>query len=143
MKANLMGVRDQPVSIDLVLLFMRIVVGYAFILHGWGKIQDPLHWMGHESPVPGVFQALAAISEFGGGFALLLGLLTRLGALGIGFTMTVAVLMHRFVLGDPFVNLTGGRSYEQATAYLLIALLFVIVGAGRYSLDRKIFGVAT
>ncbi|HAR46596.1 MAG: DoxX family protein [Nitrospirae bacterium GWC2_57_13] len=143
MKANLLGIRNQPVSVDVVLLFMRVIVGYAFILHGWGKIQSPMSWMGAESPVPGIFQALAALSEFAGGFALILGLLTRLGALGIGFTMTVAVLMHRFVLVDPFVNLTGGRSYEQATSYLLIALLLVIVGAGRYSLDRKIFGVAS
>jgi putative oxidoreductase len=138
---SILGIRDQPVSADLVLLFMRLVVGYAFTLHGWGKIQNPLHWMGNESPVPGLFQALAAISEFGGGFALILGLLTRLGALGIGCTMTVAVFMHRFVWGDPFVNLTGGHSYELASAYLMIALLLVILGPGRFSLDRRIFGV--
>ncbi len=126
---------------DLVFLFMRIVVGYAFVLHGWGKIQNPWHWMGNESPVPVVFQALAAIAEFGGGFALILGLLTRLGALGIVCNMAVAVYMHRFILGDPFVNLAGGRSYELATAYLLVALLLLIAGPGRVSLDRKVFGV--
>jgi putative oxidoreductase len=142
MKAkDVLSVAHQPASVDLVLLLMRAVVGYAFILHGWGKIQNPLHWMGSESPIPGLFQALAAISEFGGGFALILGLLTRLGALGIGCTMTVAVFMHRFVWGDPFVNLTGGRAYELASAYLLIALLLVLLGPGRFSLDRMVFGV--
>lgn len=130
----------QPVSVDLVLLLMRVVVGYAFILHGWGKIQDPLQWMGTGSPVPGPFQALAAVSEFGGGIALFLGLLTRLGGLGICCTMTVAVIMHRFLWGDPFVNLAGGKSYELAAAYLLMALLFVVLGPGRFSLDRRIFG---
>lgn len=135
------GIGDQPVGVDLVLLVMRLVVGYAFVLHGWGKIQHPLHWMGSESPVPAVFQALAAIAEFGGGFALILGLLTRLGALGIVCNMVVAVYMHRFILGDPFMHPTGGRSYELASAYLLIALLLVVLGPGRFSLDRRVFGV--
>jgi putative oxidoreductase len=97
--------------------------------------------MGKESSIPGIFQALAAISEFGGGFALISGFLTRLGAFGIGCTMVVAVYMHRFVLGDPFVNLSGGRSYEPALVYLLIAILLVISGPGRFSLDRSVFGV--
>jgi len=133
-------IRNLPVEVDLVLLLIRLVCGYAFVLHGWGKIQNPLHWMGNESSVPAIFQALAAVSEFGGGFALIAGFLTRLGAFGIGCTMAVAIYMHRFVLGDPFVNLSDGSSYEPAFVYLLIALLLVISGPGRFSLDRRIFG---
>jgi putative oxidoreductase len=97
--------------------------------------------MGPESSIPGIFQALAAISEFGGGFALISGFLTRLGALGIGCVMVVAVYTHRFVLGDPFVNLTGGRAYELAAVFLVVAISLVISGPGRFSLDRSIFGV--
>jgi putative oxidoreductase len=138
---KIFAIRNQPVEVDLVLLLIRLVVGYAFVLHGWGKIQHPLNWMGPESSVPGIFQALAAISEFGGGFALISGFLTRLGALGIGCTMTVAVYMHRFVMRDPFVNLTGGRAYELAAAFLVIAIFLVISGPGRFSLDRSIFGI--
>lgn len=138
---KIFAIRNQPVEVDLVLLLIRLVCGYAFVLHGWGKIQSPLNWMGKESSIPAIFQALAAISEFGGGIALISGFLTRLGAFGIGCTMVVAVCMHRFVLGDPFVNLSGGRSYEPASVYLLIALLLVISGPGRFSLDRRIFGV--
>ncbi len=134
------SVRNQPVEVDLVLLLIRLVCGYAFVLHGWGKIHNPLHWMGNESSVPAIFQALAAVSEFGGGIALIAGFLTRLGAFGIGCTMAVAVYMHRFVLGDPFVNLSGGSSYEPASVFLLIALLLVISGPGRFSLDQRIFG---
>jgi putative oxidoreductase len=138
---KLFSIRNLPVEVDLVLLLIRLVVGYAFVLHGWGKIQHPLNWMGPESSIPGIFQALAAISEFGGGLALISGFLTRLGAFGIGCTMTVAVYMHRFVLGDPFVNLTGGRAYELAAVFLVMAIFLVISGPGRFSLDRSIFGV--
>lgn len=140
---KLFAVRPQPVEVDAILLLIRIVCGFAFVLHGSTKIQSPLHWMGNESPIPSFFLVLAAISEFCGGFALIMGLVTRLGAFGIGCTMTVAVCMHRFVFGDPFVNLTGGRSYEPALVYLMIALLLLILGPGRFSLDRKIFGVKT
>lgn len=140
MTSRLFAVRNQRAGVDGVLLLIRIVCGYAFILIGWGKIQNPLYWMGNESSVPGALQALAAISEFGGGISLILGLLTRLGALGIGCTMAGAIIMHRFVMGDPFVNLTGGNSYQLAAAYLLIALLLVVLGPGRFSLDRRIFG---
>jgi putative oxidoreductase len=139
-RLDIFAVRNQTLFVDMALLLIRIVVGYAFVVHGSGKIGTPLHWMGPDSPVPAFFQVLAALSEFGGGFALIFGLLTRLGALGIACTMVVAVLMHAFVLGDPFVNLTGGRSFELAAAYLLIALLLIAAGPGRFSLDRKIFG---
>jgi len=49
------AVRGLPKDIDVVLLIVRFFVGYAFILHGWGKMQSPMSWMGPESPVPGRF----------------------------------------------------------------------------------------
>ncbi len=122
------------------LLILRIIVGVAFIFHGSGKISNPFGWMPPNAGVPGFFQMLAAISEFGGGIALLLGLLTRLGALGLCFTMTVATSMHAFVLHDPFVNLTGGSSFEPALGYLGIAILFLTMGPGKFSVDHKVFG---
>lgn len=137
---NFFVVRNQASDVSLVLLLIRVVTGYAFILHGWGKIQSPMNWMGPESPVPGIFQALGALSEFGGGILLILGLLTRLGALGLMMTMVVAVIMHAFIMGDPFVNLTGGGSFEPATVYFLISLLILVIGPGRFSLDHKFFG---
>ncbi len=122
------------------LLLLRLVVGTAFLYHGWGKIQHPFGWMPAEAPVPGFFQFLAAISEFGGGMALILGLLVPLATLGIGFTMAVAVCMHAFVMKDPFVNMTGGSSFEPALGYLTIAILIFAMGPGKFSLDAKIFG---
>jgi len=86
---------------DIALLLIRIVVGLAFMIHGWPKIQNPFGWMPAGAPVPGVFQALAAISEFGGGLGWILGLLTPLAALGIAFTMAVAFSTHTFISGDP------------------------------------------
>ena len=130
--------QGTPASIGLLLL--RLVAGLAFMYHGWGKIQNPLTWMGPEAGVPAFLQLLAAVSEFGGGLAWILGLLTGLASLGIAFTMLVATYFHMIVRGDPFVNMTGGASYELAALFLMIAILFMTVGAGRFSIDRFLFG---
>jgi len=50
-------------------------------------------WMGPEAPIPAFLQALAALAEFGGGMALIVGLLTRLASLGIATNMIVALGM--------------------------------------------------
>jgi putative oxidoreductase len=125
---------------DLTLLVIRVVAGAAFMIHGWGKIQQPFGWMGPDSFAPGIFQALAALSEFGGGLALILGLLVPLASLGIASTMAVAVYFHGVMRGDPFVAAGGGPSYELAAVYLCVALVLIGVGPGRLSLDRVLFG---
>ncbi|MDX2438826.1 MAG: DoxX family protein [Acidobacteriota bacterium] len=127
---------------DVALLLLRVVAGLAFMLHGWGKIQNPFGWMGPDAFAPGVFQALAAVSEFGGGLAWVLGLLTPLASLGIASTMAVAFYMHAVMRGDPFVA-SGGSSYELSVVYFCIAVLLIAMGPGRLSLDRTLFGPRT
>ena len=128
-----------PRPADGALLLIRLVAGLAFVFHGWGKIQTPLGWMGPDAFAPGLFQGLAALSEFGGGIAWMIGLVTPLASLGIGCTMAVAAFMHAFMRGDPFVS-AGGASYELAAIYLCLSILFIATGPGRFSLDANLFG---
>lgn len=121
------------------LLALRLAVGAAFVLHGWPKVQAPLNWMGPDATMPGWLLALAAISEFGGGIALILGLFTRLFALGLVCTMAVAAFQVHIAAGHPFVA-QGGPSYELAVVYLAASLLFLLAGPGRLSLDALLFG---
>ena len=132
----------QPILGSAALLVLRLIGGAAFVFHGWGKIQTPFAWNPPESPVfiPASFQFLASISEFGGGIGWILGFLTPIASFGIGCTMTVAVYLVSMVFKSPFVNMTGGTSYELALVYLGIALVFLVLGPGKFSLDRKIFG---
>ena len=127
-----------PASVGL--LALRLVVGPAMALHGWPKIQQPFGWMGPDAAVPGVLQFLAALAEFGGGIALVLGLLTRVASLGIAATMAVAAGMVHIAAGDPFVARGGGRSWELAAVYLACAVLLLLAGPGRLSLDARLFG---
>ena len=122
------------------LLVLRLVVGAAFLLHGWPKVQNPLAWMGPDAPVPGVLQSLAALAEFGGGMGLILAFLTRLAFQGIGGTMSVALATVHLPHGDPFVGKPGSPSFELPAAYLACAVLLLLVGAGRFSLDALLFG---
>src|SRR6185312_4625013 len=107
-----LAARQHSLGLDVALLLLRLIVGAAFLKHGWTKIQNPLHWMGPNAPIPAPFLFLASVAEFGGGLALVLGLLTRLGALGIFCTMTVATFTVAVWMGGPFVSPTGGLAFE-------------------------------
>lgn len=125
----------------VALLLLRLVVGTAFVLHGWPKIQHPMNWMGPEAPIPGFLQLLAAVSEFGGGLAWIFGALTPIFSLGILGTMAFATFMVHVRMGHPFVAAKpGGPSYESALGYLAIAVLLLVVGPGRLSVDSALFG---
>ena len=124
------------------LLVLRLITGVAFIIHGWGKIHSPLGWLPVNAPIqiPAIFQLLAAVSEFAGGIALILGLLTPLASFGISITMLVAASVHMLVFKDPFITTSGGTSYELALIYFAIAIVLIAVGPGKFSLDKLIFG---
>jgi putative oxidoreductase len=137
---RLLAAREYSIPGDLALLLIRGVVGIAFMMHGWSKIKNPFGWMGPQAFAPGPLQALAALSEFGGGAAWVLGLLTPLASLGILCTMAVAFWTHAVIGGDPFVSAKGGPSYELALVYFSIAALLLTLGPGRFSVDRALFG---
>ncbi len=82
------------------------------VLHGSQKIGTPFTWMnafaGADAP-PGFLQALAAIAEFFGGVALILGLLTPIAALGIALVMLAGIGMAHLPAGHPFIGAPGSR----------------------------------
>lgn len=133
------AVRQYPLDMDITLLIIRLVSAAVFIGAGWGKIQQPFSWMPN-SMFPGFLLALAAFAEFAGGIAVALGLVTRLAALGLFFTMIGAVYLHAVALGHPFMDPAGGPSYQPAVSFLLFSLVLMVAGPGKISLDEKIFG---
>jgi putative oxidoreductase len=138
MLKRIFAVRPQPAFTSFALLLLRLTVGTAFAIHGWPKIQNPTGWM-KEDPAPAVFQALAALSEFGGGIALVIGALTPLASFGILCTMAVAVHMHAIKKEHQFV--AKEDSWELPAAYFCILLLLIATGPGKLSVDRRLFGV--
>lgn len=122
---------------DAGLLILRVLTGCFMATHGYGKIftegrmerfTEGVAEMGF--PVPVLFAWAAALSELVGGLLLAAGLFTRYAAFFIFSTMTVAVFIRH--ADDPF------SQKEKALLFWTIALAFMLIGAGRYALDRLI-----
>jgi len=130
--------------LDLALLILRLVLGLLFVGHGaqklfgWfggGGLKGTSGWLGSMGMRPAWFWALmAALSEFGGGLLLALGLLTPLGSLGIIAAMVVAIVKAHLPKG--LWNTKGG--YEFPLINLTVAFALGLVGPGAYSVDRVI-----
>lgn len=127
------GATITPWVADAGLTILRVFAGLAMALaHGWGKLPvqdgfvDNVGQMGF--PVPALFAWAAALSEFLGGLLLAAGLVTRAAAFFVLSTMAVAGFIAH--ADDPFLT------KERALLFGAVALAFVCVGAGRYSVDR-------
>lgn len=135
MKKLFFGSIENSISTDLSLAALRIFVGLSLMFaHGMGKIPVSEGFIEHTAslgfPMPTVFAWLAALSEFGGALLLALGLFTRPAAFMVASTMFVAAFVNHE--GDPFA------AAEKAYLYLALALLFVVLGSGRFGADSWI-----
>ena len=93
--------------------------------------------MGPHAFAPAWLQAIAAIVEFFGGIALVLGFLTPLVAVGILIDMAVAIFTVHLPMGGEWI---GGRmSFEIPLFYFVAMLAFIVAGPGEYSVDA-VFG---
>ncbi len=118
---------------------LRIALGVIFMAHGGQKLFGWLGGKGLEGTAaffvklgltPGLLWAvLAGLGEFGGGLLVLLGLFTRLGALAIAVVMLVAILKVHW--GAFFMP----AGVEYAASLFAGALVLLIAGGGRFSLD--------
>lgn len=119
------------------LLVLRLFVGFAFVRHGTGKLND-IAGFAAEYHVPKPMALAAMLTQLCGGILLLLGLLTPLAALGIAATVTVATF---FLIkeGQPFIN-PKGHSWENSAFYVAAGLALALLGPGGYSLDAYWWG---
>jgi putative oxidoreductase len=117
-------------------LFARIVVGWVFLLSGWGKLhnlpQVTENFVSWGIPFPSILTPFVSGIEFFGGLFLLLGLLTRVSAGALGITMIVAIKSAKWADVDSLETLLG---FDE-TEYLALFLWLAIAGAGPLSLDR-------
>ncbi|MBY6210554.1 DoxX family protein [Microbulbifer agarilyticus] len=88
-------------------LALRLFLGPIFILAGWNKLMgigDVAAWFGNPDwglglPAPMLLAWLAALTEFFGGIALVLGLGVRLAAIPLMFTMVIAAVAAHWQYG--------------------------------------------
>ncbi len=123
-------------NIDLGLLILRLWFGFEMaIAHGLGKIIKVLSGNFEFGDPIGIGTApslvLAGSAEFFGGILIAIGFFTRIAALPYLFTMLVAIfLVH---LGD------GWGKIAVPAHYAIAAIVILVAGPGRYSLDHRLF----
>ena len=125
-----------PRSADAALLILRIWHGGSLlVLHGWGKVTGFSAMSGKFADPFGLGPApslvLAIIGEAVCTLLLVLGLFTRIAALGAGLTMATAFW---YAHGG---RLTGTGNGELAFVFLGVFVALFVAGAGRFSLDAK------
>ncbi len=122
---------------DEALLLLRVAFGSMMAFgHGLPKMQNFEKMSGAFADPFGMGSTLSLImaigAEFGCSLLLILGLGTRLAALPLIVTMLVAVFYAHGA--DPW------KVKELGVTYLVVYLVILIAGPGRYSLDAKLFG---
>lgn len=121
---------------QLGITILRVITGIVFLAHGWQKvfvfgfagISGGFAKMG--VPLPTVMGPFIGLLELLGGAALVIGLLTRLAALGLAFDMLGAILL---VHGAAGLFLPNG--YEFALMMLTASVALVLGGPGALSVD--------
>lgn len=125
---------------SLSLLFARLVAAYGFYepaMMKWNGIDNVASWFGSMGiPFPTLNAYMAASTEVAGVVLLTLGFMTRLISLPLIIIMVVAIitvhLPHGYAAGD--------NGFEIPLYYMLFLFIFFANGAGKFSLDRLIFG---
>lgn len=130
-------VNPHPISINAIVI-ARVIVGLYFIMHGHelfntkamqgfaGYLQKDLGF-----PAPLFMAYLRTGAELFGGIMLVLGLFTRIGA----FLIMVTMLVATFTAGKG--DLAGDG--EFTFIYAIFCLVFILLGAGKFSLDNYFF----
>jgi putative oxidoreductase len=135
-------------SNDVAFTVLRLVLGVIFFAHGAQKL---LGWFGgygfqgtmgffEHMGMPAPVAFLIICTEFFGGLGLIVGLLSRIAALGIGVEMIGAIFLVHLPNGF-FMNWAGtqkGEGFEYHLLAIAAAAVLLLRGSGAFSLDRTL-----
>ncbi|NBD01117.1 DoxX family membrane protein [Atlantibacter hermannii] len=140
MVAKAMGAVNSALSKDdLGKLLLRLSVGGLMLFHGLHKLfggVDGIAGMLTARGIPGFVAYGVLLGEVVAPVLIILGILTRLSALGLAFTMVVAWLLvgmdKTFMLDK-----VGAWAIESLVYFFVAALAVAFLGAGRYALGGQ------
>lgn len=131
-------------------LFLRFIIGYGFIAHGWVKwtrgpagLEKLLHQMG--VPFASAMAHVLPYLELFGGLALMIGLFVSIISIPLIAIMLTAMLTIHLKYGFSSVNtiglspdgpIFGPPGYEINLVYIASLLALIVSGAGVFSVDK-------
>ena len=124
---------------DAGLLFLRIGLGAAFVIHGLPKLTGgPKIWtaLGNSMATigidffPAVWGFMAAATEGIGGIFLILGFCHRPVCLLLYVTMVIATLTHTSVKKPDF------NEYSHPLKMAVVFFSLAFIGPGKFSIDK-------
>jgi putative oxidoreductase len=136
--------RSAPEVKDAALVAARVALAWLFIYHGASTLFGAFHGAGITATAnffaqtaglhPGTFFAvLNGMTEFFGGIALAVGLMSRFAAFGLLCDMVIAMITVTW--GNGIVSTAAGSGYEINVALAALAVVIILLGAGRLSVD--------
>ena len=137
---NLFSVGNYSTNVDVALLLLRVMVSAMMLTHGYGKFvnlfgDEPIQFADPLGLGVTLSLILAVFAEFFCSLFLALGIATRLASIPLIVTMSVAAfIIHA---EDAF------SVKEMSLLYLLIYVILLIAGAGKYSIDNWIYKKTT
>ncbi|SEW19279.1 putative oxidoreductase [Chryseobacterium wanjuense] len=126
---------NSTVLKDIILLIVRVFIGFAMLSHGFPKLQTLLEggkieFFDFLGLGPQITLILTVFSEFVCSILLILGLFTRVALGFLVFTMIIAGFV--VLSAEPFAK------QELSFIYLSVYLLLIVFGAGKISVDYMI-----
>lgn len=122
---------------DVGILILRIGISFFMIHHGYDKLQTLLSGGGADFPDPlhignKTSLSLTVFAEFLGSLLLIVGFLTRFALISLIICMRVVIFVIH--ANDPLAD------KEHAYLFLIPYITIFFTGAGKYSVDAKVFG---
>jgi putative oxidoreductase len=129
---------------------LRLGLAVIVLYHGAVKLLATAGGIGWDNHLPGVIQAAVAWTELLAGAALVLGLLTRLAALGLAVIQVGAIILVTGRAGFGFsgqVSAGEGQSAfnflnvgtEYNFAIIVMCLTVMLLGAGALAVDHYLW----
>jgi len=118
-------------NLNVALLLLRVSIAVLMLTHGIPKLDmlntNPIDFMDFMGLGPEVSLYLTIFAEVICSFLLLFGIATRLATIPLVITMLVAIFVVH--INDPLSGM------EMAIHYLLVYVVLLLLGAGKYSVD--------
>ena len=126
---------------DVARLLLRLTLGAIFLLHGLPKRGL---WSAKPSDrMPATMLRnlrILSIAEPAGALGLIFGFLTQFAALGLVIVMLGAITFLRTKAHRKFKE-ENAPGWEFEFMLMMVALALAITGAGKFALDRVVFGI--